>query len=179
VGLLNIIIDDVFNIKVLRPFQIEVINHLTSKDDTYIVIVRATAEGKSLVPQATAVLRKGVAIIVVPLHGLGSDQVEKANIPDQGIEAYYVDEHKRADACMLRDRLLSLTKYELDHSSIILFVSPNALAADSPWYTDVFMKLAKRGFLSFFALMKPTPLHRQVVASIQNLLTPLQMQRQC
>ena len=167
------------NIKVPRPFQIEAINHLTSNDDTYLIIVRATAEGKSLVPQATALLRKGVAIILVPLHGLGSDQVEKANNLDQGIEAYYVDEHKRADAFMLRDRLLSLTKDELDHTSIILFVSPNALAAESPWYTDVFMKLAKHGFLSLFVLMKPTPSRRQVVASVRNLLTPWQMQRQC
>ena len=89
---------------------------------------------------------------MVPLHGLGSDQVEKANIPDQGIKAYYVDEHKRADAFMLQDRLLSLTNNELDHTSIILFVLPDALAADSPWYTDVFMKLAKRGFLSLFCI---------------------------
>jgi len=44
VDLLNVIIDDVFNIKVPRHFQIEAINHLTSNDDTYLVIVRATAE---------------------------------------------------------------------------------------------------------------------------------------
>ena len=72
-------------------------------------MVRATADGKSLVPQTAALLRKGVAIIMVPLHGLGSNQVEKANIPEQGIEAYHIDEHKRADGSMLRDHLLSLT----------------------------------------------------------------------
>ena len=43
----------------------------------------------------------GVTLVLVPLHGLGSDQVEKATVPEHRIEAYYVDEHKYGNAKML------------------------------------------------------------------------------
>jgi len=152
ISILRGLIKDAFRIEHPREYQIEAINHLASNDDTYLVLVRKTADGKSLVPLTVALLRPGISITLVPLHGLGSDQVEKSNIPELGVEAYYVDEHKRSDAGALRKRLLSLTKEELHHTTCILFVSPFALASDSHWYTDVFTTLAKRGLISLFCI---------------------------
>ena len=50
----------------------------------------------------------GIFIILVPLHGLGSDQIEKSNMPDLAAEAHYIDEHKQSDATALCKRLLLL-----------------------------------------------------------------------
>ena len=91
-----------FGISTPRPFQIEAINHCTFEDDTYISINRGTADGKSLVPQTLTITRRGVALIMVPLVGLGTDQVEKAQLAEHGIESYHIDEHKnttRRDSC--------------------------------------------------------------------------------
>ena len=85
------LIKDTFHINPPRDYQIEAINHLAFYDDTYLVLVRNTADGKLLVPLTVALLRTGISIIIVPLHGLGSKQVEKSNILELGVEAYYVN----------------------------------------------------------------------------------------
>ena len=43
-----------------------------------IYLIRKTGEGKSLVITTTVALLCGVTIVMVPLLGLGSDQVNKA-----------------------------------------------------------------------------------------------------
>mmetsp|Transcript_15257 Transcript_15257/g.32288 ORF Transcript_15257/g.32288 Transcript_15257/m.32288 type:complete len:100 (+) Transcript_15257:682-981(+) len=70
---------------------------------------------------------------MVPLVGLGSDQVEKAWSIENNVEAYHVDEHKFGDAHALRDRLTYLTDEERDHVSIMLFMSPQSLTEGSSW----------------------------------------------
>ena len=124
-------IADVYNIHTPRNFQIEAINHLAANDNAFLVLIRRTSDGKSIVPLTVALLRNGVAIILVPLHGLGSDQVEKANLPSSGVEAYYVSEHKNADASALRKRLHSFSLEEAEEVTIILFVSPSSLSRKS------------------------------------------------
>jgi hypothetical protein len=42
-----------------------------------MVLLHATADGKSLVPLTTSMIRNGVILVLVPLHRLGSDQVDK------------------------------------------------------------------------------------------------------
>ena len=158
-----------YNIDPPRDYQLEAIHHLATNDDTYLVLVRRTADGKSLVPLTVGLLRTGIAIILVPLHGLGSDQVEKSNIPKMGVEAYYVDEHKRSDATALHKRLLLLSLDELTHNTCILFVSPKALASDSAWYNNVFCKLASRDCYHCFALARRIPLSSPVVPFVRNL----------
>jgi len=150
--LINMCIHDAFGIATPRDFQVEAINHCASNNDTFLVVIRPTADGKSLIPLSVGLLRKGVAIVLVPLHGLGSDQVEKTNNPAVGLEAYYVDEHKRESATALRKRLLSMTSSEFDENTVILFVSPNAMSEDSKWYKEVFMPLAHKGFISLFCV---------------------------
>ena len=61
-----------------RDYQVVAVNHTAFEDDTYLVINRRTADGKSLIPFTTKLLRPGVGVVLVPLIGLGSDQVEKA-----------------------------------------------------------------------------------------------------
>lgn len=77
-----------------REFQIEVINRGAFFDDSVMYIVAGTGSGKSAIPLCISSLRRGMTVVLVPLLGLGSDQVAKALFVDRGIEAYHVDEHK-------------------------------------------------------------------------------------
>ena len=61
------------------------------------MVIRCTADGKSLIPHIIGVLRWAVYIYLVPLIGLGSDQVEGATFIDHNLEPYHVDEHKNKD----------------------------------------------------------------------------------
>ena len=75
-------------------FQIEAINHLAFNDDSsLLVLISRTEDGKSLVPLTVSVLRGGVTLVLVSLYSLRSDQVDKAEVPEHGIMAYYVDKH--------------------------------------------------------------------------------------
>ena len=89
---------DVYGITEPRDFQLQAIHYLCFYDDPAMVLLRATADGKSLVPLTTSIIRTGVTLVLVPLHGLGSDQVDKATVLDHGVEAYYIDEHKKQHA---------------------------------------------------------------------------------
>ena len=146
-------IHDLYSINSPRDFQIEAINHLAFSDDASLIVIRRTADGKSLIPLATSVLRGGIALILVPLHGLGSDQVEKAAIPDKGVEAYYVDEHRNTNAKALHNRLSAFTTEEADHATIILFVSPSSLKSKSKSeWNPLFHQLASDGLIRLIAI---------------------------
>ena len=83
-----------------RPFQIEAVHHVAFVESS-LVLIRRTADSKSLVPLTVSILRGRVTLILVPLHGLGSDQVDKATVPEHGVEVYYVDKHKYENAKLL------------------------------------------------------------------------------
>lgn len=102
-------------------------------------------------PLTVSVLRGGVTLILVPLHGLGSDQVDKATVPEHGIEAYYLDEHKHQNAKMLEKRLKAYTNEEAKHNSILLFASPNSLRGGSSWM-KVISLLAADGLIRTVAI---------------------------
>eukprot|EP00956_Cyclotella_meneghiniana_P004344 scaffold5306_cov67-Cyclotella_meneghiniana.AAC.16 len=146
-------IKDVYGFDSPRPFQIEAINHLAFNDDSSLVLIRRTADGKSLVPLTVSAMRGGVTLVLVPLHGLGSDQVDKASVPDQGIEAYYVDEHKYGNAKLLEKRLQLYSEEEADENSILIFASPNSLREGSGWMKS-FSSLAERGLIRTVAIDK-------------------------
>ena len=90
--------------------------------------MRKTTEGKSLIPLTLATIFNGVTVVLVPLIGLGSDQVKKASVPEHNVEAYHVDEHKFEDARKLRTHLQSLSDDEAKNVTIILYMSPQFLA---------------------------------------------------
>jgi hypothetical protein len=95
-----------------RDFQVVSINQGTFNDNTVMYLISKTGSGKSAVPLTIATLRCGITIVLVPLLGLGSDQVKKASREERGISAYHVDEHRGADGVILREWLLNMTDDE-------------------------------------------------------------------
>ena len=91
-----------------RPFQVFAIYCMVFLCSQVIYIIRKTGEGKSLVIITTAALLRGVTIVMVPLIGLGSDQVNKAVNLGQRIEAYHVDKNVGNIFLCLKKRLLSI-----------------------------------------------------------------------
>ena len=61
-----------------REFQIFIIYCMVFLTNQMIYLIRKTGEGKSLAFLATAVMLWGVIVVMFPLIGLGSDQVNKA-----------------------------------------------------------------------------------------------------
>ncbi|KAL7529642.1 hypothetical protein ACHAWF_003062 [Thalassiosira exigua] len=71
---------------------------------------------------------------------------------DKGIEAYHVDEHRTdADAKLLQARLDGMTQAEIENLSIVLFVNPQKLTANSIW-TRLLHKLAARDAISLLCI---------------------------
>ena len=91
-----------------RDFQVVSINQGTFDDDTIMYLISKTGSGKSAVPLTIATLRRGVTVVMVPLLGLGSDQVKKSTQLEKGIKAYHVDEHRGKDGRVLRSWLLNM-----------------------------------------------------------------------
>ena len=171
-------ISQTFGFTTPRPFQLEAINHCTFEDDTYISINRGTADGKSLVIQGLTITRRGVAFIMVPLVGLGTDQVEKASLSEHGIELYHIDEHKKHDEKRLMRRLLSATHDELKYCRIMAFIGPGTVL--DPKWGRMWETLARRGFISYFCIDEAheveqsgrsfRPVFKEAVAFIPRLL---------
>ena len=65
--------------------------------------------------------------ILVPLIGLGGDQVVKSAVSEHNVKAYHADKHKSQDAYNLQDRLLSMDDEGINFISIILYISPLSL----------------------------------------------------
>ena len=92
-----------------------------------------------------ATLLRGITISMVPLIGLGSDQVSKSRRPDHRVEAWHFDEFKGANFHRLRRRMQQYTPNE--KSSIIIYISPQQLKCDSQWF-PLLRNLAKQGYIS-------------------------------
>ena len=134
-----------------RPFKFVGVHHCAFKGNTYLVVICHTADGKSLIPQIVGILQPTVCIYLVPLIGLGSDQVERAMVIEQNIEPYHVDKHKNEDARLLITCLEQMTKEEAKYVTIKLFLGPNTMT--STRWGPVLEKLARRrGLISFFCI---------------------------
>ena len=129
--IISAVMNDVYDIPTPRGFQLEAINYCAFQDDVVLAVKRKTAEGKSMVPIITGILRGGVVVVGVPLIGLGSDQVENANKEEHNVEAYHINEHKLKDAHALRQRLLNLDAEECANKAIFLFMNPQELLMKS------------------------------------------------
>ena len=138
---------EVFQIPKVRPYQIESMHHLAfSKTQTILHLIRHTADGKSLVPMLTGLLRGRVSLVVVPLIGLGSDQVSKATQEQCGVYAYHADEHKGPAATLLRQRILSMGNVEMRNSTILVYISPQSFIKKE-WF-QFFTTLSKQHNIS-------------------------------
>ncbi len=73
----------------------------------------------------------GITLVVVPLLGLGCDQVAKAQRRCFRVEAYLLNKNRGEDQLAIPQRLLSITHWQ--SQSIILFASPQFLKHRSSW----------------------------------------------
>jgi superfamily II DNA helicase RecQ len=158
-SIINRACSEIFSIDDTREFQVTATHYLSYYNSAFLSMIRRTADGKSLVPLCTAVLRRKVTLIMVPLHGLGSDQVDKSTLREHNINAYYVDQHTRENEDLLRERLEGLTMDEAKDSCTILFVSPQKLAPDSAWFA-LFESMARRNLFSLFCIDEAHAVHQ-------------------
>jgi superfamily II DNA helicase RecQ len=140
----------VLGVPVPRDFQLVAAHHLAFNRDTLLVVNRRTADGKTLAATLPAFLRRGVGVFLVPLVGLGSDQVERATVIDHSIQPYHLDEHKGEDAALLITRLRLLTVEESKWVTIKLFLGPKALSSQK--WGPVLERLARKGVISLFCI---------------------------
>lgn len=142
-------LSEVWGFDTPHDYQIRMIFHLVYRRVPLAYLIRKCGEGKSLVWLGMATLLWGITISMVPLIGLGSDQVSKSRQPDDRVEAYQVDEFRGEDYRLLQQRLRRYSPQ--DDSSIICNISPQNLRPTSPWY-PLLMKLARQGFISAFCI---------------------------
>ena len=127
-GIIMKCIATVYKIMQPREFQIFIIYCMVFLTDQMIYLIRKTGEGKSLAFLATAVMLRGVTVVMIPLIGLGSNQVNNAMKLEHGVEAYHIDKNKSPDFIALMDRLLSITKRDnRNANSVVLYCSPQSL----------------------------------------------------
>ncbi len=111
---------DVFGYPEFRPHQAEIIEHVISGGDAFVLM--PTGGGKSLCYQVPAMHRAGTAIVVSPLISLMKDQVDA--VRGNGVEAAVLNSSLSAEdaATTLRD----LRSGALD----LLYVAPERLMLD-------------------------------------------------
>ncbi len=116
-----------------------------------VYVCTKTGSGKSAIPLTAGSLLLRVIITLVPLVGLGSDQVSKSANDASFIEAYHVDEHRGLDATLMNKRLLSITAAKAEHVSIFLYMSPQSLQPNLFWH-KVLRELALKSMISFMCV---------------------------
>ena len=129
-----------------RPYQVEAIFRLAFCRMN-VHLIRKCGEGKSAVLYGMASLLRGITVCMVPLIGLGSDQVSKSKRPDINQESYHVDEFRGKDFDKLAKRVKSSKPGGNDR--IILFISPQELKEGTKWYS-LLVTLANAGLISAF-----------------------------
>ena len=129
-----------------RPFQLDAIFQLCIRRISMLYLIRKTGEGKSLVLKGMATIKRGITVCLVPLVGLGSDQVCKTTCTKCGVEAYHVDEW-RGDRCERLMKRLSIFDPSKQHKSIVLFISPQQLGDGTQW-CNLLKHLAKEGIIA-------------------------------
>ena len=131
---IRLVLWDEWGIHSPHEWQIHAIHDIAFSNDTSTFLIAKTGSGKSAVPLTVGSLLTGVTLTMVPLVGLGSDQVNKCSNDSNFIEGYHLDEHRGVDAQRLTKRLLSLTPTEAEYTSIFLYASPQSLQVGTQWY---------------------------------------------
>jgi hypothetical protein len=105
---------------ILNPheFQIRAIHKVAFSRDKLLFLIAKTSSGKSAIPLTVGTLQTGITLSMVPLVGLGSDQVAKGNNRSRFVEAYHLYEHRGKDGVELRRRLMSFAPDEAEFVSI-------------------------------------------------------------
>ena len=129
---------DDWGIQYPHKFQIRAIHHIAFQRDQILYIVAKTGSGKLAIPLTIESLQTGVTLSMVPLVGLGSDQVINSRNSSNLIEAYHLDKNCGVNGYALRRRLLSLLPREANRVSIFLYASPQSLKEGTFWYKCLF-----------------------------------------
>jgi hypothetical protein len=86
----------------LCNFQIKAIHQAAFFQEQMVYVCTKTGFGKLAIPLTAGSLLSRVIITLVPLVGLGSDQVSKSSNDASYIEVYHIDEHRGPDATLLK-----------------------------------------------------------------------------
>jgi hypothetical protein len=129
----------------LHEFQTHAIHQAAFTRDELLYIIAKTGSGKSAIPSTVGTLLTRVVITLVPLVGLGSNQVSKSCNAAHYVKAYHVDEHCGKDGKKLRYCLDAMTAREAEYVTIF-HMSPQSLQIDSLWY-GVICWIASKNFL--------------------------------
>jgi len=73
-----------------RRYQIDSIFQLTYRKLDMMYLIRKCGDGKSLVMHAMATILRGITIVMVPLIGLGNDQISKTKRPEVLFSYYFL-----------------------------------------------------------------------------------------
>jgi superfamily II DNA helicase RecQ len=75
------------------------------------------------------------------------------------VEAYHIDKHCGNDAEKLHYHLDTMTKGEADYVTMLLYISPQSLQMDSPWY-GVLRCIALKDFLCLVCIDEAHTVHQ-------------------
>jgi superfamily II DNA helicase RecQ len=140
-----------WGIRYPHDWQICAIHNVAFGCDWLVYLVAKTGSGKSAVPMTVGSLQMGVTLTMVPLVGLGSDQVNKCQSKEREIEGYHLDENRGEDGILLRSRLLALTDRDANSLSIFLYASPQSLSVGSMWHRTL-MTLSSKSFIRLIVI---------------------------
>jgi hypothetical protein len=104
---------------------------------------------------------------MVPLVGLGSDQVNNSRNNNNLIEAYHLDKNRGRDGYALRSRLLSLHLREAECVSIFLYALLQPLKDGSFWYKCLF-GLASKNLIRLICIDKAHSVFKNPIWSDMN-----------
>jgi superfamily II DNA helicase RecQ len=115
-------------------FQIRAIHDIMFHCDQIVYLIAKMGSRKLAVLLTVGSLQTGVTVTMVPLVGLGSNQVKNGSNEDNLIKAYHLDEHRGTDGKTLMDWLLLLSNDKADHVSIFLYSSPQSPKVGTFWH---------------------------------------------
>ena len=96
---------DDWGVQYPHEFQLRAIHHVAFHHDQIVYIIATTGSGKLAIPLPIRSLQTGVTCLMVPLVGLGSDQVNNSKNSKILIEAYHLDKNRGCDGYALRSWL--------------------------------------------------------------------------
>ena len=111
--------------------------HLTT------LLVSGTGTGKTAIMHGTALLLRGITLVIVPLTGLGSQQKDRANSTCNKIKSFHLDTIKNQDR---QERVSQYCQNNHATKSIILFVSPQTL--DKRFWHDFIKNCIHQGMIT-------------------------------
>lgn len=122
------VLKSVFGYDEFRPMQIQVVEHMASKRDAFVLM--PTGGGKSICFQVPALLFDGITIVISPLIALMKDQVENLNAA--GVKAAYLN------SSMTTAEQDEVCYAALKNQIKLLYVSPERFLSG---YHDFFRRL--------------------------------------